>query len=55
MPGIFTHSSSSLQRLRLKGELKEDIAWIDLGPDGALESVILEQIEKKINKLGYRK
>ncbi len=53
--GIFTHSSSSLQRLRLKGQQKEDMAWIDLGSDGALESVILEQIEKKINKLGYRK
>ncbi len=53
--GIFTHSSSSLQTLRLKGEQKVDMAWIDLGPDGALESVILEQIEKKINKLGYRK
>jgi len=57
--GTFTHSSDSLQtlRLNLKNEQKEDIAvaWIDMGSDGALESVILEQIENKINKLGYRK
>jgi hypothetical protein len=57
--GMFTHSKRSLQRLRLrlKNEQKEDmaIAWIDLGPDGALEKVILEQIEKKINKLEDRK
>ncbi len=57
--GIFTRSSSSLQklRLRLKSEQKEDIAiaWIDLGSDGALENVILEQIEKKINKLENRR
>ena len=57
--GMFTHSSSSLQRLRLhlKSNQKEDtaIAWIDLGSDGALESVILEQIEKKINELENRK
>lgn len=59
MAGALTHSSESLQRLRLrlKTKQKEDmtVAWIDLGSDGALESVILEQIEKKINKLGYRK
>lgn len=56
--GTFTHSSDSLQklRLRLKNEQQEDIAvaWMDIGTDGALERVILEQIEKKINKLENR-
>ena len=53
--GTFTQSDRSLQRLKLEGEQSKDISWIDLGSDGALENVILEQIENKINKLGYRK
>ena len=53
--GVFTQSDSSLQKLKLSSDKSEDICWIDLGFDGALERVILGQIEKKINKLENRK
>ncbi len=53
--GAFTQSDRTQQRLRLSSKKSEDIAWIDLGFDGALERAILKQIEKKINKLENRK
>lgn len=53
--GAFTHSDRSIQRLKMNSEQSEDIAWIDLGPDGALENAILGQVEKKINELENRK
>jgi hypothetical protein len=53
--GTLTPSDRSLQRLRLGKEHTEGMSWIDLGSDGALENVILGQIENKINQLENRK
>lgn len=42
---MFSESSPSLQKLKLDSEQK---AWIDLGQDRKLATVILKQIEKRI-------
>jgi len=48
MAGIFTGGSTRLQELRVESE---EIEWINLGNDAALEARILQRIQKKINKL----
>ena len=49
--GMFSQSSSSLQRLKLNPEQKKDMAWIDLGRDPRLEAEILKRIETGIVQL----
>lgn len=44
---MFTTGSISLQRLELNDEQKEKMAWIDLGPDHALEHKILTLIQER--------
>jgi len=51
LAGMFTDSSWGRQRLTLRSEQQEGMAWIDLGPDAALERKILTSIEKKFTKL----
>ncbi len=51
LAGMFTESTSGGQRLALKPEQQEGMAWIDLGPDAALERKILALIENKFTKL----
>jgi len=51
LAGMFTDSTKTRQRLALKPEQQEGMAWIDMGPDAALESRILTSIEKKFIKL----
>ena len=43
--GMFSQSSTSLQRLQINPEQKKEIAWIDLGRDSRLEAEILKRIE----------
>jgi len=45
---MFSESSSSMQELRLRPEQKEQMAWLDLGEDRKLATVILKQIEEQI-------
>jgi hypothetical protein len=47
---MFTTGSTSLQKLELNEEQQEKMAWIDLGPDHALENKILTLIQKRITK-----
>jgi len=49
--GMFSKSSSSMQRLMLDRDQKADMAWIDLGKDDRLSTAILNEIEKKVTKL----
>ena len=49
--GMFSQSDSSLQRLKLNPEQKEEMAWIDLGSDKRLEAEILKRIETAIVRL----
>jgi len=49
--GMFSQSSSSLQRLKLNSEQKKEMAWIDLGRDSQLEAEILRRIETGIVRL----
>ncbi len=51
LAGMFTDSSRARQKLTLRSEQQEGMAWIDLGPDAALERRILTSIEKKFTKL----
>lgn len=48
--GMFTTGDISLQRLELNDEQKEKMAWIDLGPDHALEHKILTLIRERITE-----
>ena len=48
MPGMFSRTKSSLQRLELENEQKKNMAWVDLGRDSQLETEILKRIEKSI-------
>lgn len=45
---LFSTSSPTLQRIQLHPEQKVDMAWIDLGNDGQLETEILKRIEQQI-------
>jgi len=49
--GIFSQSSSQLQRLKLNPDQKNEMAWIDLGRDKQLEAEILKRIETGIVRL----
>ena len=49
---MFTESSASLQRIKLKEEQQAGVAWLDMGKDGALAAKITERIETKISGLG---
>jgi hypothetical protein len=51
LAGMFTESTSGGQRLTLKPEQQEGMAWINLGPDAALERKILTLIENKFTQL----
>ncbi len=48
---MFSQSSSSRQALILHKEQKQGMAWVDLGQDRQLATVILKQIENKITKI----
>lgn len=52
---MFSVSSSSMQELRLRLEQKEQMAWLDLGEDRRLATVILKQIEEQTGKLQKEK
>jgi len=47
---MFSQSSSSRQRLILNPGQKRGMAWVDLGKDTRLATVILKRIENKIAK-----
>jgi hypothetical protein len=47
---MFSQSGSSRQILKLNPEQKRDMAWVDLGSDTRLATVILKRIEKQINR-----
>jgi hypothetical protein len=47
---MFSQSSSSRQTLKLNPKQKQGMAWVDLGKDTRLATVILKQIEKQINR-----
>ena len=49
--GMFSQSSTSLQRLKLNPEQKEEMAWIGLGRDSRLEEEILKRIETRLVRL----
>jgi len=49
--GMFSQSNSSLQKLKLNPEQKEEMAWIDLGSDKRLAAEILKRIETGIVRL----
>jgi hypothetical protein len=51
LAGMFTDSGQAQQRLTLRPEQAEGMAWINLGRDGALEKKILASIEAKFSKL----
>jgi hypothetical protein len=48
---MFSQSSPSRQTLILHEEQKQGMAWVDLGQDKQLATVILKRIEKKITKI----
>jgi hypothetical protein len=48
---MFSKSSSSRQTFKLYKEQKQGMAWVDLGQDGQLATMILKQIENKITKI----
>jgi hypothetical protein len=52
LPGIFTQGGGGLQTLKLNPEQKKGAAWMDMGPDAALQSKILERIGKCIGTTG---
>lgn len=45
---MFTASSTSLQRLTVNPEQAQQMEWIELGPDPALETRILQLIQRRI-------
>lgn len=47
---MFSQSSPSRQRLILNPKQKQGMAWVDLGKDTRLATVILKRIENKIAK-----
>jgi hypothetical protein len=52
LPHVFTRSSTSLQALKLNEEQKKAAVWVDMGPDTALQTRILELIGKQISSAG---
>jgi hypothetical protein len=49
-PALYTASSQSKQQLEVDEERVEQMRWIDLGRDAALEQKILQRIQKTISK-----
>jgi len=49
-PALYTASDRSKQRLEVEPERLEQMQWIDLGRDEALESHIIKQIQKSLEK-----
>lgn len=49
--GIFSQSGRSRQTLKLHDEQRQSMAWVDLGQDKQLATVILKRIENKITKI----
>ncbi len=49
-PALYTASDRSKQRLEVEPERLEQMRWIDLGRDDALEYQIITQIQKSIEK-----
>lgn len=47
---LFSQSSPTKQALVLNPEQKEGVAWVNLGNDPQLATVILKQIENKLSK-----
>jgi len=45
---MFSKSTASLQNLRLHPEQEKRAAWLNLGRDGELETMILKHIERKL-------
>lgn len=52
---MFSQSSASRQTLKLYREQKEGMAWVDLGEDKQLATVILKRIENKITRIRKEK
>ena len=50
MASLFTGGDAARQSLVLEEQLQQDAAWIDLGPDTALEKALLKKIENNANK-----
>jgi hypothetical protein len=48
--GIYTGSGASKQRLEVKGDRLEEMRWIDLGRDEALEQKMLTKIQRLVKK-----
>jgi hypothetical protein len=48
---MFSQSSPSMQTLELHRGQKRGMAWVDLGNDSKLATVILKQIENKISRI----
>jgi hypothetical protein len=48
---MFTISGPTSQRFRLYPEQQKDMAWINLGRDSALETEILNRLNKKLTQL----
>ena len=46
MYGMFTKSSSSVQKLKLNPAQKQRMLWVDMGRDAKLETRILKQIQQ---------
>jgi hypothetical protein len=49
--GMFTQSSTNVQRLKLSDRQKKAAAWLDFGQDEALGTEILKRIENQLSKL----
>jgi hypothetical protein len=45
---MFSRSTSSMQRIKLRPHQKRGMAWLDMGKDTRLSTRILKRIEKKI-------
>jgi hypothetical protein len=48
--GIYTGSGTSRQRLEVKGDRREEMRWVDLGRDEALEQKMLTKIQRIVKK-----
>lgn len=46
---MFSKSSDSMQKLKLRPEQEERMAWLDMGEDVRLSTKILKRIEKRLN------
>jgi len=51
VPGMFSKSASSVQRMQMNKQQRAGAQWIELGPDSQLQSYILGKIQKKLSKL----